>query len=280
MILRVALDQHCRRFPAELPCRRRRHRAGIDRIEIAPGRQHFGAAAARRPGWAGRHETAVETLEQPRQLLCTAARDGRPQPAVDPVEDGGGTPPAFFRRNLARDEALRQRFQPLDGVAGVAPGAGTRQCRRLGVRAMVRQGRERAGRSRDRDRRQVRATARRLQAPRHVPAGQRRRAAPSALRPRDSFRRHAARRGSATPSVRRETRRACAAPPRPRRRRQCRNHRRCRRPAPAPGSPPPAPRRGADRLAPPRNIRRSAVRVRPAGRSCRRGSRAASGDRR
>ena len=122
VLLGVALDEQGRRFPAELPGRLGRHRAGIDRIEIAAGRQHLGAASARRAGRARQHQAPVEPGEQPGDFGRAAARHGRAQMPLDPVEHGAGPLPAGVGRNLARDQAQRQRLQPLDRVAGSAPG--------------------------------------------------------------------------------------------------------------------------------------------------------------
>ena len=122
VLLGMALDQQCRRFPAELPGRLGRHRAGVDRIEIAAGRQHLGPAAARRAGGAGRHQTAVEPGEQPGDLGLAAARDGRAQIAARSRSSTARVrcQPASAPR-LAGDETQGQRLQPLDRVAGVAP---------------------------------------------------------------------------------------------------------------------------------------------------------------
>ena len=61
-VLEVAGEQVLGGFPAERPGGRRRHRAVVDRIEIAPGRQHVEPAAGRRAGRAGRDEAAVEAV--------------------------------------------------------------------------------------------------------------------------------------------------------------------------------------------------------------------------
>ena len=126
----MALDQQRRRFPAELPSGLGRDRAGVERIEIAPGRQHLGPAAARRAGGTGQHQTAVEPGEQPRQLGGAALRHHRAQLLLDPGEDGAGALPARLGRNLAGDEAQRQRLQALDRVAGIAPPPRTGEHRR------------------------------------------------------------------------------------------------------------------------------------------------------
>ena len=167
VLLRVALDQQLRRFPAELPGRRRRHRAGVDRIEIAPGRQHLGPAAARRARRAGRHEAAVEPGEQAGDL---GRRRRRRRPGagrcVDPVEHGAGLPVQRRRRRAQRLAArpsarCARRLQPLDRVAGAcatAPSPASAAGRGPGPRRGEIGGR--ADRSRARDRRPARAAAR------------------------------------------------------------------------------------------------------------------------
>src|SRR4029079_8611268 len=71
VFLGVALNQEAGGMPTELPRRRGRHRAGIDRKEIAPGRQHFRTAAAWRAARPGRHEATVEPGEDARNFLLS-----------------------------------------------------------------------------------------------------------------------------------------------------------------------------------------------------------------
>ena len=110
-------------MPAELPGRRGRHRAGIDREEIAPGRQHVGpaAASARRSGRARRRRPS-RPAQQRRDFGRAAgghrrrkhaARSSRARRAVRVPRAGSAA--------LARDQPQRQHLQPLDRVARGAP---------------------------------------------------------------------------------------------------------------------------------------------------------------
>jgi hypothetical protein len=82
---------------SELPGRLGRHRARVDREEIAAGRQHLGPAAARRTGRTGGDEPAIEAGQQACDFGAAAARDNRPQMALDPIEHHAGLPPFGFR---------------------------------------------------------------------------------------------------------------------------------------------------------------------------------------
>ncbi len=53
VLLKVALDNARRRFPAQMPGGRRGNRARIDRIEVAPGRQNLRPSARRSAGGPG-----------------------------------------------------------------------------------------------------------------------------------------------------------------------------------------------------------------------------------
>ena len=121
VLLRIAFDEQPRRVPAELPRCRGRHRTGIEREEIAPGRQYFRPAAARSAAWTGLDAPAVETGQHRRNLGRSARGHRRPQSALDPAEHGAGAMP--FRGSGLRtgNETQRQRFQPFDRVAGSAP---------------------------------------------------------------------------------------------------------------------------------------------------------------
>ena len=77
VFLGVALEEQRRRFPAELPGRLRRHGAGVDRIEIAPGRQYLRPAAARRAGRPGRNKTPVEPGKEAGDFGSAACRHRR-----------------------------------------------------------------------------------------------------------------------------------------------------------------------------------------------------------
>ena len=106
VLLGVALDQQPGGMPAELPGRRGRHRAGIDRIEIAPGRQHLGPAAARR---AARARAARSGRRAPARMpaisAVAAGGDRGAQHALDPAEHGAGLVPVRLRLALRRRSA-------------------------------------------------------------------------------------------------------------------------------------------------------------------------------
>ena len=120
MDLQVTLDQQRRRFPAERPGRRRRHGAGIDRIEIAPGRQHVRPAARRRAGRAGGDEAPVERRQRAGDFGRAAGRDRRGDMPGNFSKHGSRGAPAGLG-TAARDKVERQRLQPLDGIAIGAP---------------------------------------------------------------------------------------------------------------------------------------------------------------
>ena len=209
----MALDQQCRRFPTELPGRLGRHRAGVDRIEVAPGRQHLGPAAARRAGGAGRHQTPVEPGEQARRFR--PRRMPRP-PGAAPARSSRerrGSAASSARRRPRRRRAARPALSRRSTVspavrhgpgpastAGRGPCHGSARSSASGSLAEAEIGGQRA---------QQRGV---LRARRRGPGGRTRPATRRAARPRGSGRRRAARRGSASPSARTESRRACAAP--------------------------------------------------------------------
>ena len=83
VVLGIALDQQSRRLPAQGPGRRRRHGAGVDRIEVASRRQHIGPAAGRRSGRSRLDETAVEAGQQTVELGLSACLDRRTDALVD-----------------------------------------------------------------------------------------------------------------------------------------------------------------------------------------------------
>ena len=179
VLLGIALDQQAGRMPAELPGRRGRHRAGVDRVEIAPGRQHLGPAAARRAARAGRDEAAVEPGQQGGDLGGAAGRHRRPQCPFDPAEHGGGAVPCRV--------AARRRRRP--AAAPEPPAA--RPCRRRCASGQLRRaagegsgggracqlarpglgGPASAGRRRDRGRRRAPAAATRPLPPRRAAPG-------------------------------------------------------------------------------------------------------------
>src|SRR5947208_491237 len=108
-------------MPTELPCRRRRHGAGIDRIEIAPGRQDVGAAAARRAARSGRNEAAVEPGENAMDFRRAAGRDRRPQYLLDPAQHRARRFPFGLGFCRAGEEPQSERLQPFDRIGDRAP---------------------------------------------------------------------------------------------------------------------------------------------------------------
>ena len=126
VLLRVALEQERRRFPAELPRRRRRHRAGVERIEIAPRRQHLGPAARSARPRARRHEAPVEAAQEPGDLgRCRRRRrSGRKRARrSNRAPRGSAVQAVVGARASPATSAQREKLQPLDRVAGAAPGA-------------------------------------------------------------------------------------------------------------------------------------------------------------
>ena len=279
-------------MPAELPGGRGRHGAGIDRVEIAPGRQDVGPAAARRAA-TGRARRSRPSRPASTAAISAAPQRGRPparSASLDPAEHGAGAvprpAPASASPETRRSASASSRSTVSPAVrhgasdASAAAAACRPRARSHGVapspaisgsspRSEI--GGERA-QQRARPPRRRRAAAR----ARARPAAHRA-ARPVGLRAEE----RAARRGSAVPSARTESRRACCsavavvlagAMP------QSRSMPGARGALEDLGGE----RRDAARIAaaPPRNIRRSAARARPAGRSCRRGSAAASDGRR
>ena len=204
LLLDVALDQQRRRIPAEMPGRRRRHGAAVDRVEVAPGRQHVGAPAGRRAGRPGRDEPAVERRaarrrSRRRRSASTAGRDlhrrSRRAPPASPASRIGA--PARRRPASRASSSSRSTVSPWLRQAGrperAEPAASGR--------ARARPSRSRADRSLEleieRERAQQRGIAGRPAAARHArsarPAGR------SAARPRATCRERAGRRGSAFP---------------------------------------------------------------------------------
>ena len=134
VLLRMALDQELRRFPAELPGRRRRHGAAVERD------RNCGRSAAPRAGRGSARPTAPAARSGRR-----ARRAGRASSAAPQASTAGRSSraiqsstarrarPRALRRRLARHQAQRQQLQPLHRVAGAAPGSIARQ--RLGPRS-------------------------------------------------------------------------------------------------------------------------------------------------
>ena len=219
-------------------------------IEIAAGRQYLGPAAARRAGRAGRHEPPVEPGEQPRDFGGAAA--ARP-PAANGARSSraprGSAASPVLGVHLARRPAAAPALpaaRPYRRRSAMAPAAGETLAGRGPVHGSARIERQRVGAEAEIGGQgaQQRGILRARAAGRAGESDQQLR---RAARPRGFAQRRAARRGSAIPSARTETRRACAMPSPVRRLARCRNRRRARRRAPVPGSPRRAARRGADR---------------------------------
>ena len=211
VILEVAVEhERSADFRPSSQARRRRHGAGVDRIEIAAGRQHVEPAARRRAGRAGRDEAAVEAAQQRRRSRRRRRRSTAGARFASMTSSTAlRARPAGPRRSRAGDQLRRQQFQPLDRVAVGAPGVG----------ADVRRARPGAGRSTASPRSAVeriesaelqiggqRADQRLIAALRLLPRGTRAsattRSRRAAARPAIG-RRCAGRRGSAFPSGRR-----------------------------------------------------------------------------
>ncbi len=84
MRLQMPLDQHLGRLPAQRPGGRRRHGAAVDRVEVAPRRQHVRPPPRRRARRPGRDEPPVEPGQQRRALGRAAGADGRQNVAAAP----------------------------------------------------------------------------------------------------------------------------------------------------------------------------------------------------
>ena len=121
MLLPVALDEPLRRLPAEPPGGRGRHRAGVDRVEVAPGREHLGPAAGRGAGGAGLEEPALEGGEHALDLGRPARLDRGPDAPVRLLQHRPGSAPRRRARTAPADEGAGERFQALDGIAGRPP---------------------------------------------------------------------------------------------------------------------------------------------------------------
>ena len=142
----------------------RRHGAAVERVEIAPGRQHLGPPARRRARRSGRDEAAVRALRAlprsrpPRMPRVPAGRAPRSSRAPRACRSSSRSGAA-----LAGDERLREELEPLDRVALRCATTQHRQGPVAARRSSSRRARNRAGRSRARcrDRPPARAGARR-----------------------------------------------------------------------------------------------------------------------
>ena len=83
VVLRVAREHLLGGAAADLPGVAGRDRARIDRVEVAPGRQHVEPAARRRAGRARRHERPPSAREQPER---SRRRRRRPRARAERLE--------------------------------------------------------------------------------------------------------------------------------------------------------------------------------------------------
>ena len=97
-------------------CIRDRYGTGIDRIEIAPGGQHFGPPAGRRAGRAGLDEIAIEGGQRAGYFSVAAGLNRRPDPIGNPVKHGACLRP-IIRGVSAAHEIKCEVFEPLDRIA-------------------------------------------------------------------------------------------------------------------------------------------------------------------
>ena len=119
VILDEPLDQHGRRFPAELPCGPRRQGAAVHRKKIPPGRQDVKAPAGWRAGRAGRHEPAVQRRHQSVDFRSSATANGRKDVCAHILQNRVGQ---FARRfGASFDYGGCQKFEPLDRIACGSP---------------------------------------------------------------------------------------------------------------------------------------------------------------
>ena len=109
----VALDQAVGQGPADVPRQRRGDGLGVDGVEVAPGRQHVGAAPGRRAAGPGRHVAAVEAGQQVGELVGRPAQGGD-QRRRDPLEGrvAGRSPPGLHPRGGTRPPPGRRRRCP------------------------------------------------------------------------------------------------------------------------------------------------------------------------
>jgi hypothetical protein len=84
----MAIEDQARGLPAQGPGARRRDRAGIDRIEVAPCRQRIQTPACRCTGSARRHEATGEAAQQAIQFGVAATVNDRCKHSTDEIEHG------------------------------------------------------------------------------------------------------------------------------------------------------------------------------------------------
>jgi hypothetical protein len=135
-------------FP-QFPGGRRRHRAAVDRVEVAPRGQHVRPPARRRAGRPGLDEPPIKRRHQPVDFRLAAGLDRGPDAssissitAVVPAQACG--------TGLRPDQLRRQQLDPFDRIAIAAPGivGNGPQCVRLAPRSTGRPSRSRADRNR------------------------------------------------------------------------------------------------------------------------------------
>ncbi len=109
-----------------MPGGRSRHRAAVDRVEVASGRQHVGAAAGRRAGRPGLDEPAIERLQDSADLGPATLGHRGAKGFPDLVQDRTGRLPGGIRPQNAGDQGAGQKLQALDRVTAAAPGLAAR----------------------------------------------------------------------------------------------------------------------------------------------------------
>jgi hypothetical protein len=95
-------------------------RHGHRRSRSSPGGQAVGAAAGRRAGGPGRHETAGKGVEHGAYFTLAGGVEGGGDLIFDSVEHGRRRRPRL-RILAALDEAERQSFKPFDAVPVRSP---------------------------------------------------------------------------------------------------------------------------------------------------------------
>ena len=118
---RAAASADCQ---PSIPGGRRRHGAGVDRVEIAPGRQHVEPAAGRRAGRAGRRRSGRRGRRAAPSISRRAA-GARARGARSCVDHRRARRGAAVRTAAPRQPAIRRQcassFQALDRIAVGAP---------------------------------------------------------------------------------------------------------------------------------------------------------------
>ena len=133
VVLQVPLDHAVGRLRTHVVGSRRGHGTRVHRIEVAPGGQHVGPPARRCATGAGRHETARQPVEQAAHFQRATGIDPGGQHALHVSQHGQGAAPIWRGRGGAVNQGLGQVFQPLAGVALVAPRGVTRRQQRGGA---------------------------------------------------------------------------------------------------------------------------------------------------